>query len=108
MQTTLFAITDRNAVMQGNRGRIEESCDSWDFPFGVNKEVVGIHVLLTRLLFACDILRRLLLHVSLVKPTSLELMASRVFPLASGERRDLQICSRATGCFVPEDLRKTT
>src|ERR1700676_1660740 len=70
MQTTLFAITDRNAVMQGNRGRIEESCDSWDFPFGVNKEVVGIHVLLTRLLFACDILRRLLLHVSLVKPTS--------------------------------------
>ena len=36
----------------------------------VTKEVVGIHVLLTRSLFACDILRRLLLRVSLAKPTS--------------------------------------
>ena len=60
----------KKGVMWGNRGRIEESCDSWDFPFGVNKEVVGTHVLLTRWLFACDILRRLLLHVSLAKSTS--------------------------------------
>ena len=33
----------------------------------VIKEVVGIHVLLTRSLFACDILRRLLLRVSLAR-----------------------------------------
>src|SRR6476659_4585505 len=36
----------------------------------VTKEVVGIHVLLTRSLFACDILRRFLRRVSLAKPTS--------------------------------------
>ena len=34
------------------------------------KEVVGIRVLLTRSLFACDILHRLLLRVSLAKSTS--------------------------------------
>jgi hypothetical protein len=34
------------------------------------KEVVGIHVLLTHLLFACDILRRFPEHVAPVKPTS--------------------------------------
>ena len=32
------------------------------------KEVVGIHLLVTRSLFACDILRRFLRRVSLVKP----------------------------------------
>ena len=42
----------------------------WGFPFFVNKEVVGIHFLLTRSLFACDILSRSLPHVSPVKPTS--------------------------------------
>jgi hypothetical protein len=36
----------------------------------VTKEVAGIYVLLTRLLFGGDIPRSLLLHVSLVKPTS--------------------------------------
>jgi hypothetical protein len=36
----------------------------------VTKEVVGIHVLLTRSLFACDILRRFLRRVSLAKSTS--------------------------------------
>jgi len=40
------------------------------FPFGVNKEVVGIRVLLIRSLFACDILRRFVGRVSLAKPTS--------------------------------------
>jgi hypothetical protein len=34
------------------------------------KEVVGIHVLQTHSLFACGIPRRLLLPVSLAKPTS--------------------------------------
>jgi hypothetical protein len=38
--------------------------------FAVIKEVVGIHVLLRRLLFVCDILRRFLRRVSLVKSTS--------------------------------------
>jgi hypothetical protein len=38
--------------------------------FGVNKEVVGIHVLLTRSLFVCDILRRFLRLASLAKRTS--------------------------------------
>jgi hypothetical protein len=46
------------------------SCNSWDFPFGVNKEATEIPVLLTRSLFACDILRRFLRRVSLVKPPS--------------------------------------
>ena len=41
-----------------------------DFPFGVTKAVVGIHVLLTRSLFGAGILHRLLLHVSLAKRTS--------------------------------------
>jgi hypothetical protein len=36
----------------------------------VSKEVVGIHVLLTRSIFACDILRRLLRRVSPVQSTS--------------------------------------
>jgi hypothetical protein len=36
----------------------------------LNKEVVGIHVLLTRLLFGDSIPRRLLLRVSPVKSTS--------------------------------------
>jgi len=36
----------------------------------VTKEVVGIHILLTRSLFGDDILRRLLLRVSLAKPPS--------------------------------------
>jgi hypothetical protein len=36
----------------------------------VRKEVVGIHILLTRSLFACDILRKLLGRASLAKPTS--------------------------------------
>ena len=36
----------------------------------VTKEVVGLHVLLTGSLFGDDILRRLLLRVSLAKPTS--------------------------------------
>jgi hypothetical protein len=36
----------------------------------VTKEVVGIHVLLKRSLFACDILRRLLRRVSPLKSTS--------------------------------------
>jgi len=36
----------------------------------VPKEVVEVHVLLTRSLFACGILRRLLQRVSLAKPTS--------------------------------------
>ena len=34
------------------------------------KEIVGIHVLLTHSLFACDIPRRLLLRVSLARPPS--------------------------------------
>jgi len=41
-----------------------------NFPFGVNKEVVGIRVFLTGSLFACDILRKLLPRVSLAKLTS--------------------------------------
>jgi hypothetical protein len=36
----------------------------------ITKEVVGIHVLLTRLFFGGGILRMLLLRVSLAKPTS--------------------------------------
>jgi hypothetical protein len=36
----------------------------------LTKEVVGIDALLTRSLFACDILRRSLQRVSLAKPTS--------------------------------------
>src|SRR3982074_1844919 len=57
--------------MQGlNLGEANFICDFLDFPFGVNKEVVGIHFLLTRSLFACDILRRLLPRVSLAKPLS--------------------------------------
>ena len=41
-----------------------------DFLFGVNKEAVGIHVLLTHSLFGDGILRRLLRRVSPAKPTS--------------------------------------
>jgi hypothetical protein len=41
-----------------------------DFLFGVNQEAAGIHVLLTRSLFACDILRRFLPRVSLAKSNS--------------------------------------
>ena len=67
----LFAITDRNVGYAGESLRPGEF-NFWfcNFPFGVNKELVGIHVLLTRSLFACDILRRLLPRVSLAKPTS--------------------------------------
>jgi MFS family permease len=43
---------------------------NFSHPFGVKKEVVGTRALLTRSLFACDILHRLLPHVSLAKPTS--------------------------------------
>jgi hypothetical protein len=39
----------------------------------VTKEVVGLHVLLTGSLFGDDILRMLLLRVSLAKPTSVPL-----------------------------------
>ena len=39
-------------------------------PQEVTKEIVGIHVLLTRSLFGDGILRSLLLRVSLAKPTS--------------------------------------
>jgi hypothetical protein len=39
-------------------------------PLSLTKEVVGIHVLLTRSLFASDIPHRLLLRVSLAKSTS--------------------------------------
>jgi len=45
----------------------------WIFPFGVNKEVVGIHVLLTRSLFGGGILRRMLPRVSPAKSTSVAL-----------------------------------
>jgi hypothetical protein len=44
--------------------------DFGHFPFGVNKEVVGIHILLNRLLFGCDIVRKMLPRDSLVKATS--------------------------------------
>jgi hypothetical protein len=37
---------------------------------GITKEVVGIHALPSRSLFACDILRRFFQRVSLAKPTS--------------------------------------
>ena len=40
------------------------------FPFGINKEVVGIQILLDRLLFGCDIVRKMLPRDSLVKATS--------------------------------------
>src|SRR5215467_3213196 len=39
-------------------------------PQEVTKEIVGIHVLLSRSLFGDDIPRRLLRHVSLAKPTA--------------------------------------
>ena len=42
----------------------------------ITREVVGIHVLLTRSLFGDGILRRLLLRVSLAKPTSAVLRCS--------------------------------
>jgi hypothetical protein len=41
----------------------------------VTKVLVGTHVLLTRSLFVCDILRRFLRRVSLVKPTSAALQS---------------------------------
>jgi hypothetical protein len=40
----------------------------------ITKEVVEIHVLLTRSLFGAGILRRLLLRVSLAKPLSAALL----------------------------------
>src|ERR1700730_13298160 len=46
------------------------NCSSSERRASITKEVVGIHVLRTRSLFACDILRRLLRRVSLAKPTS--------------------------------------
>ena len=45
-------------------GKTKFVVDFGNFPFGVNKEVVGTHALPTRSLFACDILRRLLRRVS--------------------------------------------
>jgi hypothetical protein len=51
-------------------GRAKFIFDFGHFPSGVNKEAAGIRVLLTRSLFACDILHRLLPRVSLAKPTS--------------------------------------
>ena len=49
--------------------QIDMFADFGKFPFGVNKEAAGIHDLLTRSLFACEILHRLLRRVSLAKPT---------------------------------------
>jgi len=57
-------------VMTGNSWKVRRLFDFGHFPFGVNKEVVGIHLLLTCSLFACGILRKLLLRVSLPKPIS--------------------------------------
>jgi hypothetical protein len=57
-------------VQSGGEKNLEFYFDFQHFPFGVNKEVVGIHVLLTRSLFGGGILRRLLLRVSLAKSTS--------------------------------------
>src|SRR5271165_3829960 len=57
--------------MTGNSlGRAKFIFDFGHFPFGVNKEAFGIHVLLMRSLLACDILRRFLRRVSPVKSTS--------------------------------------
>src|SRR5271166_7190552 len=57
-----------------NRGRgVERKAGSFK---GVSKEVIGLHLLLTRSLFGGGILHRLLPHVSLAKSTSAPLQCS--------------------------------
>ena len=64
-------INARNAGYAGLKlGEANFVCDFEISLFGVNKEVVGIHDVLTRSLFGDGIPRRLLLRVSLAKPTS--------------------------------------
>jgi hypothetical protein len=60
----------KGVMKDENQGRLNWFGDFGNFLFGVNQEVVGIQVLLTRSVFACDILRRFLPRVSLAKPTS--------------------------------------
>src|SRR5271166_2606771 len=55
------------AQLMARRRGVERKAESLQ---EVTKEVVGIHVPLTRSLFACDILRRSLLHASLAKSPS--------------------------------------
>ena len=61
----------RLQVMWGKSlGQAKFLGDFEHFAFGVNKEAAGIHVLPSRSLFACDILRRFLRRVSLAKSSS--------------------------------------
>jgi hypothetical protein len=67
-------ITNRNAGYAGLKlGEPNFIRDFGNLPFGVTKEVVGIHLLLTCSLFGVDILRSLLPRVSPVKSTSVPL-----------------------------------
>src|SRR5262249_15736722 len=64
-----FDYPPRNLIWTSARAALTETDEENVAGGPVSKEVVGVHVLLTRSLFACDILRRLLLRVSLAKPT---------------------------------------
>ena len=67
-------ITNRNVGYAGRKlGWAKVVCDFGISLFGVTKEVVGIHLLLTCSLFGVDILRSLLPRVSPVKSTSVPL-----------------------------------
>ena len=64
---TVSAVESKPAIIFVQAGRIRTKGRALQ---AVTKEVVGVHVLLTRSLFACGILHRLLQRVSLAKPTS--------------------------------------
>jgi hypothetical protein len=58
---------------QNDKHKDKASPEVLKWLLGIIKEVVGIHVLLTRSLFGGGIPRRLLLRVSLAKSTSVPL-----------------------------------
>jgi hypothetical protein len=64
---TVSAVELKPAIVFVEAGRIKTKGRALQ---AVTKEVVGTPVLLTRPVFACDILRRLLRRVSLAKSTS--------------------------------------
>jgi hypothetical protein len=63
-----MTVTDRNVGYDGPI--LSQAFDVGHFPSAVNKEIAGIHVLLTQSLFAFDILRSFPRRVSLAKSIS--------------------------------------
>jgi hypothetical protein len=68
--TERTTIRSKSGYVGRSLGQDQFYFDFGYFPSGVNKELGKIQVLLTRWLFACDILRRFLRRVSLAKPPS--------------------------------------